>query len=320
VAAADLAMGEAAPLLEIANARRRRGERQTLAGVNLSLVPGELVALLGPNGAGKTTLLRAIAGRVRLDDGSIRIAGSAPHSREARRRVGLVPQAIALYPQLSVRANLEIFGRLAGVSGAELGAAVAEALDWTGLEGRADDALRSLSGGMQRRVNIAAGTLHAPELLLLDEPAVGLDPGVRAQVHEVLLRLRGRAMTMLLTTHDLHEAEALADRVAIMKDGVVTCIASVRDLVADVFGDQRELTVRLAADPDVAARSVLGAAGLHPTATPRSWVGSAADDLAGLTQLRRRLESAGLVLESVSLRAAGLHGVYLRLTGEELEP
>jgi ABC-2 type transport system ATP-binding protein len=307
-------------LLAVADARRRRGERQTLAGVNLELQPGELVALLGPNGAGKTTLLRAIAGRVRLDSGYVAIGGDPPESLAARRRVGLVPQAIALYPQLSVRANLEIFGRLAGVAGDALGAAVSEALDWTGLAQREHDALRDLSGGMQRRVNIAAGTLHAPALLLLDEPAVGLDPGVRSQVHEVLLRLRSRAMTMLLTTHDLHEAEMLADRVAVMKEGQIICIGTVRELVARIFGGQRELTLRLATEPDPAGRNTLAGAGFYPTATPRSWVGTAADDLTALTELRRGLESAGLAIESIALRAAGLHGVYLRLTGEELDP
>jgi len=136
-------------LLEIRGARRRVGTRQTLAGVDLATQPGELVALLGPNGAGKTTLLRAIAGRVRLDAGSITIAGDQPGSPAARRRVGLVPQAIALYPQLGVRANLEIFGRLAGVSGAALAGAVDEALAWTNLAARAGDPLRELSGGMR---------------------------------------------------------------------------------------------------------------------------------------------------------------------------
>ncbi len=308
------------PMLEIRGARRRDGERAMLAGVDLALETGELVALLGPNGAGKTTLLRAIAGRVRLDAGSIHIAGEPPGSPAARRSVGLVPQAIALYPQLDVRANLEIFGRLAGVSGVALRTAVDAALAWTGLAGRAGDAVRTLSGGMQRRVNIAAGTLHGPALLLLDEPAVGLDPGARAQVHEVLHRLRARAMTMLLTTHDLQEAESLADRVAIMKDGQIMRVGTAPELVDEVFGDQRELSVRLRADPSAAARQALAEAGLFPTATSRAWTGSASDDLSALTRLRATLDAAGVPIESLQLRAAGLHGVFLRLTGQELEP
>jgi ABC-2 type transport system ATP-binding protein len=308
------------PLLEIREARRRTGDRERLAGVDLDLQGGELVALLGPNGAGKTTLLRAIAGRIGLDSGSIRVNGNPPQSLLARRRVGLVPQAIALFPGLGVRANLEIFGRLAGVGGHALAVAVGDALAWTGLAARSRDAVRTLSGGMQRRVNIAAGTLHAPDLLLLDEPAVGLDPVARAQVHEVLKQLRGRAMTMLLTTHDLHEAELLADRVAIMKDGRVIRDGTPRELVREMFDTGKELNLRLLVDPDAAARQTLASAGLWPTATARSWVGAVADDLHELSTLRQALQSTGLPIESLHVREAGLHGVFLRLTGQELEP
>jgi ABC-2 type transport system ATP-binding protein len=306
------------PVLEVRGARRRIGEREPLAGVDLTVGAGELVALLGPNGAGKTTLLRAVAGRIGLDAGDIRIAGDPPQSPAARRRTGLIPQAIALYPQLCARANLEIFGRLAGVRGAALAEAVQAALAWTALEDRQTDAVRSLSGGMQRRVNIAAGTLHSPALLLLDEPAVGLDPGARAQVHETLRRLRGRELAMLLTTHDLQEAELLADRVAIMKDGRIIRVGTTRQLVGEVFGDRRELSVRLLADPSAAARRVLAQAGLFPIATSRLWVGATAEDLAQLAGLRASLTAAGVPIASLQVSEAGLHGVFLRLTGEEL--
>ena len=307
------------PLLEIRGARRRIGDRETLAGIDLTVRAGELIALLGPNGAGKTTLLRAVAGRVHLDQGSIRIAGDPPESLAARRRVGLVPQAIALYSQLGIRANLEIFGRLAGITGAALARAVAEALAWTGLADRARDPVRALSGGMQRRVNIAAGTLHSPELLLLDEPAVGLDPGARTQVHEMLNLLRGRSMAMLLTTHDLHEAESLSDRVAIMKDGRIVRIGTARELVAEFFGDRQEVSVRLHGDPDARVCDAMIATGLLPTATARVWTGIVADDLHELASLRATLQSGGVPIERLEVRQAGLHGVFLRLTGRELD-
>jgi ABC-2 type transport system ATP-binding protein len=306
-----------APLLDIRGARLRHGGRERLAGASLSLRAGEMVALLGPNGAGKTTLLRAVAGRTPLDAGRILVAGAPPGSHAARRVLGLVPQAIALYPQLGVRANLEIFGRLAGARGAALARAVDEALEWTGLAGRQHEALRSLSGGMQRRVNIAAGTLHAPRLLLLDEPAVGLDPLARREVHDALLRLRGRAIAMLLTTHDLAEAETLADRVAVMKDGQVVRSGTVAGLVAETFGERRELSIRLLADPEPAAAQALAAGGLAATASPRAWIGAVADDLHELAALRARLQQAGVPIESFEVRAAGLHGVFLRLTGRE---
>jgi ABC-2 type transport system ATP-binding protein len=276
------------------------------------------VALVGPNGAGKTTLLRAIAGRLRLDAGEIRLAGAAPDRPAARRQTGVVPQAVALYPQLGVRANLEIFGRLAGVRGSALAEAVRGALSWTALAERQNDAVRKLSGGMQRRVNIAAGTLHSPGLLLLDEPTVGLDPGARAQVHEALHRLRSARMAMLLTTHDLQEAELLSDRVAIMKDGRIIRTGTVRELVGEVFGKRRELSLRLLTDPSAAAQRALAEAGLFPTATERVWVGPTAEDLAQLANLRASLTAAGVPIDSLQVREAGLHGVFLRLTGEEL--
>ena len=135
-----------------------------LAGADLTASKGEVLVLLGPNGAGKTTLLRALAGRVRLDAGSIRIGGGTPTDRSVRRRVGFVPQSIALWGQLPVRTNLEILGRLAGLARHEVGPAVADALAWSGLAERSSDLVETLSGGMQRRINIAAGTLHGPDL------------------------------------------------------------------------------------------------------------------------------------------------------------
>jgi ABC-2 type transport system ATP-binding protein len=136
-------------------------------------------------------------------------------------------------------------------------------------------------------------------------------------VHEVLDRLRGRAMAVLLTTHDLLEAETLADRVAIMKEGRIVALGTARELVHGLYGAQRELSVRLAAEPAPAAREALAAAGLLPTAAPDVFTGSATDDLAALERLRALLVVAGAAIESLQLREAGLHGVYLRLTGEE---
>ena len=150
---------------------------------------------------------------------------------------------------------------------------------------------------------------------------MGLDPGARAQVFDVLHHLRGRSIAMLLTTHDLHEAETLSDRVAIMKDGQIIRLGTTRELVREVFGERRELTLRLAADPEPRQeRPALLAAGLFPTATPRTWSGAVTDDLTELAVLRRTLQSAGLAIESLQVREAGLHGVFVRLTGEDLEP
>ncbi len=305
----------AAPILSVSGAERRLTGRQVLAGVSLEAQAGELVALLGPNGAGKTTLLRAISGRLRLEAGAVRVCGGDPAAAETRRLIGLVPQSIALYGKLSARANLEVFGRLMGVPAGSLDDAVAEALDWTGLGARARDPVGRLSGGMQRRLHIAASTLHKPRLLLLDEPTVGLDPAVRTGIHDVLRALRRADMAIVLTTHDLHEAAELADRVAFMSEGRVLAAGSPASLVREHYGESRELNLFLVAPPADRARAALATMGLLPTSQPRLWVGQLADDLESLQRLRAELDVHGLAVDEMRVREPSLHGVFLRLTG-----
>lgn len=308
------------PLLQVDGACRRFGERAALDGLDLTVRRGELLALLGPNGAGKTTLLRAICGRLALDAGSIAVAGRNPRREPAARAlIGLVPQAIALYPALSVRANLAIFARLSGVRGRRLGPAVDAALDWSGLLDRADDPLRELSGGMQRRINIAAGTLHDPALLLLDEPTVGLDPAVRGAIHDVLRTLRQRGMAIVMTTHDLHEAGDLADRVAFVTGGRVRAEGVPAALVDEVFGGASEVHLLLRQPPGPALTGVLARAGLLGTGQARLWVGVLAGGMSELGAMRDLLERADVPVEELRLREPGLDSVFLRLTGQALQ-
>jgi ABC-2 type transport system ATP-binding protein len=300
----------------VRSARRRFGVRAALSGADLSACSGEILVLLGPNGAGKTTLLRALCGRTRLDGGTIRIAGGDPTDRTVRRRIGFVPQSIALWAQLSVRHNLELFGRLAGLKRTDLQAAVADTLEWSGLAARANDVLGKLSGGMQRRINIAAGTLHRPELLLLDEPTVGLDPVARSEVHQVLNRLRNTGMSLIMTTHDLVEAEALADRVALMSGGAVRAEDSLAKLIGRLFGDDQEVVLLLAAEPAPAIRDALREARLAPTNEDRVWIGRLGSGLEELPALRAQLISVGADIAELRIRQPGLHGVYIELTGQ----
>lgn len=294
---------------------RRFGDRTALAGADLTANRGEVLVLLGPNGAGKTTLLRALAGRVRLDAGQIRISGGSPETRAVRRRVGFVPQSIALWGRLPVRTNLEILGRLAGLSRRDVGSAVTDALEWSGLADRAGEAVGALSGGMQRRINIAAGTLHRPDLLLLDEPAVGLDPVARQSVHRVLERLRDRGMGLILTTHDLVEAEALADRVAVLAGGVVRAAGTIPILVGRLFGSDQEVLLMLASEPAPDLRDFLRTTLFSPTNEPRLWVGRLRGGLEQLPALRGQLIGAGADIDELRVRQPGLHGVFVELTG-----
>ncbi|MEO7387112.1 MAG: ABC transporter ATP-binding protein [Gammaproteobacteria bacterium] len=303
------------PLLVVRGALRRFGDRTALAGADLTARAGEVLVLLGPNGAGKSTLLRALAGRVRLDAGSILIGGGAPHERPVRRRVGYVPQSIALWGRLPVRTNLEILGRLAGLPRNAVKAAVTDALAWSGLAERADEPVATLSGGMQRRINIAAGTLHRPDLLLLDEPTVGLDPLARQSVHRVLEGLRDRGMALILTTHDLVEAETLADRVAVLAGGVVRAADTIPILVGGLFGSDQEVLLMLASDPAPDLRDFLRTILFSPTNEPCLWIGRLAGGLEGLPGLRHRLVGAGADIDELRVRQPGLHGVFVELTG-----
>ena len=311
---------EQRPVLEIRGAEKTFDSRRALAGVDLVVGDGEILALLGPNGAGKTTLVRSICGRVALDAGSVQVDGRDPRKDpDARRVLGLVPQEIALYLELTVKENLEVLGRLAGVTRSQLGDAVGQALSWTGLEARSGDRVGSLSGGMKRRLNIAAGTLHRPRLLLLDEPTVGVDPTAREKIHRVLETLRGTGMGMLLTTHDLEQAEELANRVAVLAEGRVCAEGMLADLVQTYFGDGKELTVTLAGVPDQRSRALLESEGLAPAADDTIWTGRIGRAFEKLSAFGERMTTAGITVAEVRVREPGLRGVFFRATGRELE-
>jgi ABC-2 type transport system ATP-binding protein len=284
-----------APLLEVRGAERAFDGRPALQGVDLCLRPGEIYALLGPNGAGKTSLIRAISGRLRLDAGSVRLKGREPaRDLDARRRLGLVPQEIALYSDLTARENLEIFGRLQGLSSREARSSASRALVTIGLAGRAGDRLGTLSGGMRRRVNIAAGILHRPELLLLDEPTVGVDPSAREDLHELLRRLWKEGLAILLTTHDLGQAEELAHRVGLLVDGRIRAEGSPEALIRETFGESKEVAVVLSGPLTPEGRALLQGANLEPMGDGATWSGPLRKDLDALSTLGRQLSEAGV--------------------------
>jgi ABC-2 type transport system ATP-binding protein len=288
------------------------GKTPALQGASLDLERGELLALLGPNGAGKTTLIRAITGRVRLDQGSIQLFGRDVAPAQPRDDLGVVPQEIALYPLLTARENLEVFGRLHGVPPARLRERVEWALSWTGLAERAREPVKQFSGGMKRRLNIACGVLHEPQVVLLDEPTVGVDPQSRERIYEMLERLRKAGASLLLTTHQLEEAESRCDRIAILDRGRLVTIGRLAQLVARTVGADR--TVVLLVDHAPAKPPE----GFEPLADPRQLAARVQDVGAELPLLIERTRRAGLRVEDVEVRRHELHDVFLHLTGKEL--
>lgn len=212
----------------------RGAERFALVEVNLSVGPGEIFGLLGPNGAGKTTAISIMSTLMRPDRGNVALCGvdALRHPAKARRLFGLVPQDIALYEGLTVRENLLYFGRLYGLKGQRLKDRVAECLDLTGLTAKADERVAACSGGMKRRANLAAGILHEPKLVFLDEPTVGIDAQSRQMILDRLADLGREGMSMIYTTHYMEEAEALCARVAVIDKGQIIARGKPKDLIA----------------------------------------------------------------------------------------
>src|SRR5262252_4847614 len=210
-------------MLTVKNLRRSFGPLVAVNDVSFSLADGQILGLLGPNGAGKTTTVSMVAGLLTADRGEVLIAGHrlAGDTDPAKRRIGLVPQDLALYDELTARDNLRFFGALYQLTGRSLDEAIARVLTLVGLEDRARDAVKTFSGGMKRRLNLAAGLLHNPDILLLDEPTVGVDPQSRNAIFENLETLKAEGKALLYTTHYMEEVERLADRIVIIDHGSV---------------------------------------------------------------------------------------------------
>ena len=278
-----------APVLALAGLGKDYGDRKAVAGVDLEIEAGAIVGLLGPNGAGKTTTISMASGVVTPTRGTATVDGhdvwKAP--RLAKRQLGLVPQELALYDELSARQNLRYFGQLYGLAGTVL----AERIDWAlgvaGLADRATEPVSQFSGGMKRRLNLAAGVLHKPKLLVLDEPTVGVDPQSRNHIFETVKSLRAEGMTVLYTSHYMEEVEALCDRVAIMDHGVLVASGTIDELVSTHGG--RGLEIEIEGDVEAARAASVAA-----------------------------IESSGATVKKVASKRGNLEGVFLALTGKAL--
>ncbi len=299
-------------VLKVQDAKKRFGETRALDGLSLELREGELLGLLGPNGAGKTTLVRAMSGRLRLDSGTLELFGALLAPGAPRDSLGIVPQEIALYPLLTARENLEAFGSLQGLRGAALRERVAWALGWTGLGDRAKEPIRNFSGGMKRRLNIACAVLHSPRVLLLDEPTVGVDPQSRERIHEMLDGLRRGGASLLLTTHQLDEAEARCERIVIVDHGRVCAAGTLAEMVKSTVGAQRSLVVTLDRAPGRPIDGLAAADG------GRVLNGQLADVDTALAPLLQRIAAAGCTVEDLEVRRPSLQSVFIHLTGREL--
>jgi len=304
-------------VLAVKNAYKRFGETRALDGAELTLHEGEWLALLGPNGAGKTTLVRAIAGRVRLGRGQITLLGATrtagARTRTTPRDLGVVPQDLALYPQLTAQENIEVFARLHGIRRPHLKPRVHWALDWTGLTKRAGERVKGFSGGMKRRLNIAAGVLHRPRVILLDEPTVGVDPQSRQRIWEMLEQLRQEGASLLLTTHQLDEAQQICERIVIIDHGKTIAAGTFDELLRQTIGTKRRLTLRLdhPATPEIRDLEI-------ETRDGDVLRCSIDEPAADIPRILAAVQNAGAVINDLHLEAPTLQAVFIHLTGREL--
>lgn len=316
--------------------RKDGGTVHAVQGVSLDIQRGEIFSLLGPNGAGKTTTISMISGLIAPTKGDALIGGYSITRQplQAKALLGIVPQEIALYPTLTARQNLTFFGQMYGMRGAELQKRIDEVLAFIDLADRANEPVKTYSGGMKRRVNIGVGLLHRPQLIYMDEPTVGIDPQSRRRILDTVLRLRDEySMTVLYTTHLMEEAQELSDRVGIIDHGKVIAIGTQGELTQQV-GEEDRLIFSVGAQAlNPTLLDTLQNSGLNITRATyeQAEVGAAEGETAhakitlyakrgrtALPQIITRMNELGIGISSVEVREPDLEAVFLHLTGRAL--
>ncbi|TLM99012.1 MAG: ABC transporter ATP-binding protein [Actinobacteria bacterium] len=330
------------PIVAVDGLVKRFGDVTAVDGVSFEIDEGEIFGLLGPNGAGKTTTISMISCLLLPDAGDVRVAGKSARSDSlaVRGALGIVPQEIALYPTLTAAENLRFWGRMYGLTGKKLDDAVAYGLAMAGLEDKAKKRVETFSGGMKRRINIAAGVLHRPRVLLMDEPTVGIDPQSRNHILDTVRELNREGMTVLYTSHYMEEVETLCNRIAIVDHGKVIARGTLEELRA-LVGDEDVVRVTLGDGMDAAASeaeeaadeaaavvsgevaAVLDAVRALPGVSRAEAVGSALEVLAPnaaavLGPIVEAVGRSGASVRAVEVAEPNLESVFLHLTGRGL--
>lgn len=293
-------------IIEAKNLVKRYGKTTAVNGISLQVERGEALGLLGPNGAGKSTTISMMMGLIRPDGGSVTVAGHDPTLAKARQTIGLAPQALSLYEELTATENLSFLGRLYGLMGPALKSRVAWALEFAGLVERRGDRVATYSGGMKRRLNLAAALIHEPEIVLLDEPTVGVDPQSRNHLMECIEQLQADGMTVLYTTHYMEEVQRLCQRVAIVDRGSLLALDTVDNLIAQHGGDS---IIRGTLREQPAGSFELGG-----VLEGRQWELTSSDPLSAVATAVH----SDHAFESLAIERPNLESVFLKLTGRSL--
>ena len=307
-------------MLKVENLYKNFGNIIAVDGINFEVKRGEVFGLLGPNGAGKSTTISIISTLIPPTKGEILFEGESifENSKNLRQKLGMVPQDIALYPTLTGYENLVFWGNLYGLKGAELKKRINEVADIIGLNGRLKDKVEKYSGGMKRRLNIGAALLHHPDLLIMDEPTVGIDPQSRSHILDTVLKLSAQGMTIIYTTHYMEEAEELCTRICIMDEGEIIASGTKQELV-ELVNEKTQINIKLDNISDNMLQIFKGIPGVYDATIIGDTVtlfGENGDIL--LAEIISKISEENSKIQSIDIQKPNLEAVFLHLTGKAL--
>lgn len=306
-------------IVEVRNLIKRYGNKLAVDNMNLTIEEGEVIGLLGPNGAGKTTLINSIIGITEIQSGEINIFGKSMSKdpMEIKKRVGVVPQNIALLSEFTAIENVTYFGRLYGLRGKELKEGVRRALEFTNLWERRNDSPKKYSGGMQRRLNIACSIVHRPDLIIMDEPTVGIDPQSRNHILESIKKLNAMGSTIIYTSHYMEEVEALCSRIIIVDNGRMIAEGT-KEKLAEYVQEEQIAEIELNNINYSLVESIKSVYGVKECNFSGNKMTVVFDKSNSISKIINALTEKGGNITKIGMKEANLEDVFLALTGKTL--